>query len=197
LNNQKSSRIVPAMKRTSLILLLLVASALPAAAQSKEFGFIVGGSRRFVNNDRQVVGEAHDDAFALSNNVFELYAAVPVAPETSFKLNLGRMEGSVGFATDNNRRVDAEGEIQHIDALVQYEFDEPYGSTAIFGGVGFYRQTADGQDDETAMGVQAGINADFPINRRYGVVAQAAYHWIQFELRPRYVTLGAGLRVSF
>ena len=43
----------------------------------------------------------------------------------------------------------------------------------------------------------AGVNSDFPISRRYGVLLEAAYHWTHAEFQPRYLTLGAGLRVSF
>jgi hypothetical protein len=60
-----------------------------------------------------------------------------------------------------------------------------------------YRQGAEGFESTTNFGFNAGVNADFPITRRYGVVVEAAYHWNRAEFQPRYLTLGGGLRVSF
>ena len=44
------SAIFAAMKRASMLCVLLLFSAIPLFAQSSEFGVIVGGSRRFVHN---------------------------------------------------------------------------------------------------------------------------------------------------
>jgi len=197
LNNQKTSRIVPAMKRTTLFLALLVVSAVPVLAQSSELGILVGGSRRFVENDAQPVDGGIDDSFSFSNTSVELYYKQPIDPNTSLRLKLGQMDGSVAFPTGTNQRTDVKGQIQHVSGLVGYEFDEPYGSTGFFGGLGMYRQSASGFDSETAWGLQVGLNGDFPLTRRYGVIVEASYHWVHFELAPRYLTLSGGLRVSF
>jgi hypothetical protein len=198
LNNQNTSRIVPAMKRTSLLLALLVASAFPAMAQSTEFGVLVGGSRRFVENNYQPAGgEGIDDTFSFSNTSVELYYKQPIDPATSLRLKVGRMDGSVAFQTGEKERTDTTGEIQHISGLVEYEFDEPYGSTSLFGGLGMYRQSAAGFDSETGYGLQIGLGGDFPLTRRYGLIAEASYHWIHFDVRPRYLTVSGGLRIAF
>ena len=43
-----------------------------------------------------------------------------------------------------------------------------------------------------------GVSALFPLNRTYAIAVEGAYHWINvYSPRPRYVTLGAGLRISF
>jgi hypothetical protein len=210
LNNQKSSRIVPAMKRTFLFAALLLLSALPMFGQSNEFGFIVGGSRMFVDGAESEPGvEFSNSNFSLSNNSFDLFWATQMDPSTWLRFKLGRIQTAVPIAyigpdspddvdTDPNLyRRDADGEVQHAEVNVEYRFSEPYGSTGLFAGVGMYRQSAPDEESTTSFGFNAGVNADFPITRRYGVVVEAAYHWNRTDFQPRYLTLGAGLRVSF
>ncbi|MEA2463954.1 MAG: hypothetical protein QOJ98_1701 [Acidobacteriota bacterium] len=209
LNNQNSSRIVPAMKRTSLFAALLLC-ALPLFGQSNEFGFVVGGSRMFVDAaDREDGVEFSDATFSLSNNSFDLFWATQMDPSTWLRFKVGRIEGPVPIpyigpdspddedTEPNLYRRDEEGEVQHAEMNVEYRFSEPYGSTGLFAGVGVYRQGAEGFDSSTNFGFNAGVNADFPITRRYGVVLEAAYHWNRTEFQPRYLTFGGGLRVSF
>ncbi len=38
---------------------------------------------------------------------------------------------------------------------------------------------------------------DFPLSRRYGVVVEGTYHWVNYHYRPRYLTLTGGLRITF
>jgi hypothetical protein len=83
-------------------------------------------------------------------------------------------------AAGENARTDiAKGSMEHIDALIDYRFSEPFGSTALFAGLGLYRQhgslTADavpeaqrGNTSEMNYGFSGGVNGDFPITRRTG-----------------------------
>lgn len=203
MNNQNPSRIVPAMKRTSLLLALIVLSALPAIAQTSEFGVMVGGSRRFVDGAPKEDGVEFDDStFSLSNNTFDLYWAMQLEPETYIKIKGGRIQGPVAVAyripgNDTLFRKDVEGEVQHLEANVEYRFSEPFGTTGLFAGVGFYRQSADDFDSTSNFGVNGGVNADFPLSRRYGIVLEGTYHWTSSNFQSRFMTVGAGLRVSF
>jgi hypothetical protein len=203
LNNQNPSRIVPAMKRTLILLVLIVVSALPAIAQSNELGVIVGGSRRFVDGaDKEDGVEFDDSIFSLSNNSFELYWAMQMEPDVYLKFKVGRIQGPVAIAyevegQDKTFRRDADGEVQHVEANVEYRFSEAFGTTGLFGGIGFYRQSAPDSDSTTAYGFNGGVNADFPLSRRYGIVLEATYHWSNLDFQSRFLTAGAGLRVSF
>lgn len=203
MNNQNPSRIVPAMKRTSILFVLIVLSALPAVAQSSELGVIVGGSRRFVDGAPKEEGVEFDDStFSLSNNSFDLYWALQMGPEMYIKFKGGRIQGpvAVGYkipGSDTLFRRDVEGEVQHLEANVEYRFSEPYGTTGLFAGVGFYRQSAEDSDSTSNYGVNGGVNADFPLNRRYGIVLEGTYHWTSSDFQSRFMTVGAGLRVSF
>ena len=200
------SRIVPAMKRALFLAALTLAAAVPAFAQSTEFGILVGGSRRFVNDaDAEPNRTLLDDDFSFSNSAVDLYWSIPLEEDTSLKLKVGRIEGPVAFAIDdpnepdNPFRRDVEGEVQHASLVIQYRFDEPYGSTGLFGGLGLYRHSGDDADvdSQTDFGLQVGVNADFPITRRYGAIVEATYHWSRGAFSPRYMTLTGGLRIAF
>jgi hypothetical protein len=199
------------MKRTLFLLALAVGSAMPLLAQeTTDFGIIVGGSRRFVDGaPHQNEDDLIESNFSFSNTSIELFWSIPLEPDTNLKFKGGRMDTEIAIPFDVATptlenpdaitifRRDVEGEVHHIDALIEYEFDEPWGSSGLFAGVGYYRMSASGEESISTWGVQAGVNADFPITRRYGVLLEAAYHWTRTEFDPRFMTVGAGLRISF
>jgi hypothetical protein len=198
------------MKKPMILLVLLVASALPAVAQTnRQFGFLVGASKRSLDSSATPDGSNAylDDEFNLSNKSVELFFAMNLDDATVFKIKAGRLDSPVRFTTretlDASGNVtetfarDVDGEVQHIDALIEYRYSEAYGSTGIFGGVGLYRQSGEGRKTEADYGWQVGVNADFPLSRKYGVVLEGAYHSTKADYRPKYMTLSAGMRFSF
>lgn len=196
--------IFAAMKRASLLLALMIVGAVPLFAQSSnEFGIIAGGSRRFIDNGlRQGGVNWLDSSFSFSNSSVELYWAMRMEEDVYLRLQAGRIETQIAEAytlpgVNGTFRRDAEGEVQHADAIVEYRFQDPYGSTGIFGGLGLYRQSGEGLASTNNFGWSAGVNADFPITKRYGVVLEGAYHWTNGDFRPRYMTVGGGLRIAF
>lgn len=215
MKNLSTSRIVPAMKRTLFLVALLVGSAAPMFAQStNEFGFIVGGSRRFIDDAVSLADPPESDFiesnFSFSNNSLELYWAMPIEEDLYLKFKGGRIETEIGIpgltpnpTAPNDRskdlltRRDVQGEVAHVETLVEYRFDEPFGSSGLFAGLGYYRLSAEDEESQSNWGVTAGVNADFPISRRYGVVIEGSYHWTRTDLQARYLTIGGGLRVSF
>lgn len=203
------SHTLAAMKRAILLTALALTLAVPMFAQSTEFGVLVGGGRRFVDTGDAEAGRALlDNDFSFSNSAIDLYWSMELEADTRLKFKVGRLETPVAFEIPNDATTDDEddvlrrdvmGEVQHLSMLAEYRFDEPYGSTAIFGGVGLYRQSADDDDvdSESGYGYQIGINADFPISRRYGVITEATYHWSRGPFTPRYLTLTGGVRIAF
>ena len=195
--------IFAAMKRASLLLALLLFSAVPLFAQSTELGVIVGGSRRFVDKGLQEGGVVwKDSSFSFSNSSVELFWGLKMEEDVWLKLKAGRIETQIAEAyrlpgIEEDFRRDADGEVQHVDAQIEYRFSEVLGSTGIFGGLGLYRQSADGLETKNNFGWSVGITSDFPLSQRYGIVVEGAYHWTNGDVRPRYMTLGGGLRVSF
>ena len=203
------------MKRTLFLLALIVISAVPVIAQeSNEFGVIIGGSRRFIDGAKadSITGDAESDwiesNFSFSNNSIELYWSMPIEPDLNLKFKGGRLETEIAIPhlgpdpakpgeMKTFRRDVADGEVHHLESVIEYEFDEPFGSSGLFAGLGYYRMSAAGEESRSTWGITAGVNSDFPITRRYGVVLEAAYHWVRTDFHPRYLTVGGGFRVSF
>jgi len=207
-------RIVTAMKKTALLLLAsLLVCAAPAVAQTSEFGFLLGGSKRLISHTDEANGLGISDSFKFSNSNREVFYGVQLDPGTFFKIRLGQIEGPLAFqynAADGSRaRTDIhKGTVEHADAIVDYRFSEPFGTTGLFAGLGLYRQrgtltdpaipvTQQGVQTETNFGLQGGVNGDFPITKRTGFIAELTYHWINYHYKVRYLTLSGGLRFSF
>ncbi|HYS55323.1 MAG TPA: hypothetical protein VER58_16320 [Thermoanaerobaculia bacterium] len=201
------------MRKFVFALAFLLLSAVPAMAQTSEFGLTIGGSKRLISHRDQAKGLGVSDSFKFSNSVRELFYAVQLDPGTFFKIKGGQIEAPVAFqfvnAAGAKARTDvSKGKVEHIDAIIDYRFSEPFGSTGLFAGAGLYRQRATlsdlaipevqrGDQTETNYGFQGGVNGDFPITRRTGFIAELAYHWINYNYKVRYVTLSGGLRFSF
>jgi hypothetical protein len=201
------------MTKTASLLAFFVFSAMPALAQVSQVGIQVGGSKRLISHSDEAAGLGVSDNFKFSNSVREIYYAVQLDPGTYFKIKAGQIEGPVAFqyttAAGVTARTDMpKGKVEHIDGIVDYRFSEPFGTTGIFAGVGLYRQSGTitstvvpveqrGRQSETNYGLTGGVNGDFPITRRTGFIAELTYHWINYRVRPRYLTLSGGLRFSF
>jgi hypothetical protein len=197
LNRLNRILIVPAMRKTVLALVLASLAALPALAQASEFGFLVGGSNRIVSAADQAGPDGlPDNNWRFSDSVKEIYFSVQLDPGTRFRIKAGDINGTVTFLNPDESRTHFEGHVEHLDALVDYRFSEPFGTTGIFLGPGLYRQKGGGLD-ETSYGFSGGVNADLPLSRRYGVVLEATYHWAHFDATTRYLTAAGGLRISF
>lgn len=216
------SLIVAPMKRAIFLTLLALMVAVPTFAQGTEFGVLIGGSRRSIESgDGEPIPGSNPPAtrafleneFSLSNSAVDLYWAMEIEEATRLKFKVGRMQTPVAFQIKNPAfnpespqqgvprffRRDVDGEVQHASAVIEYRFDEPYGRTSIFGGLGFYRHSADDDeiDSDSDYGFQFGINADFPISRKYGAIVEATYHMSRGPFSPRYLTLTGGLRLAF
>jgi len=201
------------MRKTGFSLAFLLLFTVPAIAQTSEFGLLIGGSKRLISHTDQARGLGISDSFKFSNSNREVYYAIQVDPGTWFRIKGGQIEGPVAFryttAAGTPARTDVpKGKIEHVNALIDYRFSEPFGSTGLFAGVGLYRQQATlndvaipvvqrGNQTETNYGFQGGVNGDFPMSRRTGFIAELAYHWINYNYKVRYVTLSGGVRFSF
>lgn len=174
-------RIVTAMKRSLILLSLLLLPSL-ASAQAFQFG-ILGGA-----------GRSMEDGFELDfdEGVVEVFAGARVDWATMFNIKLGQTDMPVdplGVAT-------SDGSLDYLAAQVEYRFDEVWGSSAVFAGPGVYRgETAD--LEETELGFSLGVNAGFPITPRFAAVLELGYHWVNFETDYTFLTATGGLRVSF
>ena len=208
-------RIVPGMKRGLFLLGIMIFGALPLFAQSSEFGVLLGGSKRLTGAEDRAepagaeTGPITNTGFRWSNRVKEVYYAVETEPQAWFKLKAGEIDAptsfqitrpnpTVGAPPDQIRHnYDTGGHVQYIDGIGEYRFSEPFGSTGLFLGVGMYRQSHPSENSETNYGFVGGVNGDFPITRRLGVIVEAAYHQTPFHFTGRYMTLAGGLRFRY
>lgn len=200
------------MKRAVLavaVLAVLLVASLPLSAQTapmsgptSQFGILFGGVKR-LNDLPNTQGQPNVNDFSFSNSVKEVFFGTRLEPDTMFKIKVGEITVPVVYDTGtvdtNNNKVFAQvkGKVDHIDAIVDYRFSEAFGSGGIFGGVGMYRTSAPGVADDTNGGLTAGVNADFPLSRRYGLMVEGSYHWLHTTVHQRFITLTGGLRISF
>jgi hypothetical protein len=187
------------MKKTLILLGFSLVAALPVFAQHNEIDLLIGGAKAM----KTLAGGKSD----FQHGFEEISYGVSMEQDTIFKIKLGRMTATTAFASHdkdakgNNivdpANVDAKGQIEYADAVIEYRFSEPFGSTGLFAGTGLYRQSGVNKQ-ESDYGFMGGVNGLFPITRNIGVSAEAAYHWAHFyNPKPRYVTLGVGLRFAF
>jgi hypothetical protein len=196
--------IVRSMRRTAFLLAFVLIGAVPMTAQSSEFGVLIGGSKRMIDEGNAAPGaQLIDESFKFSNQSIDLFYGFQLDPGTMFKIKAGRIETPVAVVQDvagapegTQFRRDVDGEVQHVEGIIEYRFSEIFGRTALFGGIGAYRHEAD-NTSTVDFGWTAGVNADFPLSRRYGVILEGAYHWTKSDFDPRYLTVSGGLRIAF
>jgi hypothetical protein len=183
------------MKKTLILLSFLLLAALPAVAQNNEVGLLVGGSKAL----KTAAGGKSD----FQHGFEEVSYGIELDQGTWFQIKLGRMDAKTAFVSKDASGnqvvdlVDDKGQVEYADVTVEYRFSEPFGSTGLFAGTGLYRQSG-GNRQESDYGFVGGVNGLFPINRSVGITAEAAYHWTHFySPKPRYGTLGVGLRFAF
>lgn len=163
-----------------------------AFAQTSQIGFNLGGSKRFFASSDKV----QSDNWKISNSVREIWYGFSLEPDTMLKIKAGEITAPLGDADVATPNV-AKGRIEHLDLLVDYRFSEPFGTTGLFAGAGLYRQRSGGTPNEgTDYGFSFGANGDFPLSRRYGVVVEGTYHWVNYSYKPRFLTLTGGLRIK-
>lgn len=189
------------MRKSIFLLAVSFVFASPLNAQMTEFGILFGGSKRVIDRHAASPGTSlRDDEFSFSNSAIDVYYAVQVDPGTMFKLKAGRIEGPIGFRElilEQEARRDVEGEVQHLEGLIEYRFSEPFGSAGLFAGIGLYRHEAEGFRSQTDYGFAVGVTADFPLTRRYAFILDGTYHFTKHDFEPRYLTISGGLRLGF
>lgn len=172
------------MIRKGLLLVAALSLSFPLFAQDNSFGILLG------------TADYLDDGFnfEVGLDVKEIWYAKDLEPGTSLRLKLGQAD----LAVDDDGRALPRGdhEVEYGLALVEYRFDEIFGSTTLFFGPGAYKQTTNAGDD-TNFGLSGGVAGDFPVTRRLGFIIEAAYHWVNFDQEYDFVTVGAGLRIAF
>jgi len=169
------------MTRTLLpVVVLLCTLSFPAFAQTSSVGFHLG------------LSQSNDDGidFDFEGDLQEIFYALETDSSTAVKLKAGRMD------SDQSPLPATDGQVEYLALVGEYRFYEVFGSSALFAGPAAYRQKY-GDVNETDFGLTGGVSALFPVTRRFGVIAEIAYHWANFEETRSFVTAAAGLRLAF
>lgn len=170
-----------------IAVVLVAVSFSPGEAEAQNTTFtLVGGSNEPVNDELGI-----DADF----DVFELAYARRIEDSTWFEVRIGESDLS-GERYDEGLEPEVDTEVRYVLALVEYEFDEIFGSTSLFAGPGAYDIDGVGRSDED-FGFALGVGIDLPVARRLGVVAELTYHWISFDEKLRMLNLTIGGRFSF
>jgi hypothetical protein len=174
------------MKRLGILTLLLALLAIPATAQNMQFGLMLGGSD-YIEQD--------DFEFNASDQVRELFVGFEMERGTWFKIKGGQIDSDDGprFGAPG---VEREGKVEYIDAIVEYNFSEVFGSSGLFAGPGFYRQRF-GTLEESDWGLTAGLNVSLPVTRRLALVGELSYHWTAFEEDYTFLNIAGGAKLRF
>ncbi|MGH9456496.1 MAG: hypothetical protein ACRD2J_02535 [Thermoanaerobaculia bacterium] len=169
------------MKRAVFVVILL---AFPGVASAEPFQFgILGGGAQSMEDGFE---------FDFGEGVTEVFAGARVDVATMFNVKLGQADapvGPTGIAADDAK-------VEYIAGQVEYQFDEIWGSSSVFAGPGVYRSRA-ADLEETSFGLSGGVNASFPLTRRFALLLELSYHWANFEEDYTFVTATGGLKVSF
>lgn len=170
----------PMIKRL-IVLAILVALPAVAQAQTSSLGMSFG------------IAEPTADGldFNLKDPTLEIFYRVPLDRGTNLTLKYGALESDLEI-----EGVKDEGDLQYLDLIVSYEFDETFGRSAMFAGIGMYRQEI-ADLDESDYGFVAGVNATFPVSRRFSLLTELSYHYAHFEADTSFLILTGGFQFNF
>lgn len=106
-------------------------------------------------------------------------------------LRLGQIE------IDEPLGVLAEPTLEYVTVSGEYRFYRGWYDSGIFLGLGGYRLEAEGSDEETSIGLTAGVTGDLEVTRWLSVVAELSAHWADLESNQLWGMGHAGLAVKF
>jgi hypothetical protein len=128
--------------------------------------------------------------------VVQLYYETSFGNGTSLRALYGTFDTQVELAGEAEPLL-VDTSIEYVNLITQYEFDEVYGRSALFGGLGFYRSELTGGGKEEDWGLVLGVNSTFPVSRRLALTAEIAYHWADFEENLSVIVFSGGAKIRF
>ncbi len=179
--------IVTRMRRLALIIVLTLLFVPAAWAQSSAVGISIGS------------GESLKDGldFSFGDTVYQLYYETSFGGGTSFRVQYGTFDTTAMIPTIEGELIPENSSIEFIDLIGRYEFDEVYGQSSVFGGLGLYRNETATLDDEKDWGLVLGVDGTFPVSRRFALTAEIAYHWADFEQNLSVIVVSGGVKIRF
>jgi hypothetical protein len=132
-----------------------------------------------------------------SNPSYQLNLSMVTEPRTLVGLRIGKI---------NLDRDPLFGSLHNADLAYatiggEYRFQESYYESGLFLGLGAYRlhgTTALGRtDDQTSVGINAGVTGEIPINRRLGILLELSGHYVNLREAKIYGIAHGGLTFHF
>ncbi|MEM9292508.1 MAG: hypothetical protein AAGD01_12570 [Acidobacteriota bacterium] len=157
--------------------------------------------------------EALNNSFSILGGIGGSFDADPDPgiDQTSFQLvyslvrdtrtRFGVRVGSIDFGNDELLGPYAGAELTYVTAGGEYRQRSPYWDSGLYVALGGYRlegtNVAGGDDEDTALGLALGSTAEFPINRRFSILAELSGHIVDLEETQFFGMLHVGLTFNF
>ncbi|MDA8018069.1 MAG: hypothetical protein MPN21_11540 [Thermoanaerobaculia bacterium] len=91
-----------------------------------------------------------------------------------------------------------DGELTWLTVSSEYRLPEDFYLSGIFFGLGYFQRRGDlGLADDEGVGVTLGINGEFAITERWGVLLQLSGYWADLDDEQGWTTAMAGVTFSF
>jgi hypothetical protein len=132
----------------------------------------------------------------LDNGALQLGFSLVTEPHTFLDLRIGRLR----FSDDEPLESLLDADLTFVTIAGEYRFRERFYDSGLFLGLGGYRLEGtgpQGDSDETAIGITAGVVGEFPINRRFGIQAELTGHYTDLDDIDVLVTGQVGIAVHF
>ena len=139
--------------------------------------------------------DADDPDPGTSQRLTEIQVGVFTEPRTMLELRVGKIDFD---EADRIGRFLAP-EIEFATLAGEYRFYRNFYDSGIFLGLGGYRLSgsSDSGNDETAIGLTAGVTGEFEIVNHFSLIGEVTGHYVDFDEAQLFATAAAGLSFKF
>lgn len=138
-----------------------------------------------------------DPGDGIDHGSWQLGASMITEPRTLFGVRLGQ----IGFDAAEPLETLFDADLTYLTLAGEYKFDQGYYESGIYLGLGGYQLEgvdAGGADrDETSFGLVIGVNGEFSITRRFGVLVEFSGHYVDFDAAQFFAMGHAGVAFHF
>ncbi|HEV8239363.1 MAG TPA: outer membrane beta-barrel protein [Thermoanaerobaculia bacterium] len=135
----------------------------------------------------------------ISQRSMELELGLVTEPRTLLTLRLGRID----FADADQLGAFLSPQLEYATISGEYRFYKNWYDSGIFFGLGAYRLSGNardfggGSDDETAVGLTAGVTGEFEITQHFALLGEITGHYVDLDENNVFATAMGGVSVRF
>jgi hypothetical protein len=141
--------------------------------------------------------DADDPDPGLSQRSLELQLGLFTEPRTLLQLRLGRLD----FGADDSLGGLLDPQLDYATVAGEYRFYRSWYDSGMFIGLGGYRLRGNrpgaGEEDETSVGVTAGVTGEFELVGHLSLLGEITGHWANLDRAQLFTTAQAGLAFKF